>query len=177
MTTLEQVEKLREKANVSFEEAKAALDATDGDILDALIYLERQGKVNAPESGGYYSSSAAEEPTSPHDGPHQQQHSVTFGDVMRKLGQLLLKILRIGNTNNLDMIKNGGVILSLPVTAVVLFIIFFFWIVVPLFIVSLFFGFRYRFSGSELGRDAVNKVMDSATDTAEDIKKSFGGKE
>ncbi|MDR2615905.1 MAG: ubiquitin, partial [Oscillospiraceae bacterium] len=48
MATLEQVEKLRERANVSFEEAKAALDEADGDLLDALILLEKQGKTAAP---------------------------------------------------------------------------------------------------------------------------------
>ena len=34
--TLEQVDKLRERANVSFEEAKIALEQNNGDLLDAL---------------------------------------------------------------------------------------------------------------------------------------------
>jgi len=53
---LEKVEKLRGKAKVSYEEAKAALDAANGDVLDALIELERQGKVDPPENAGFYSS-------------------------------------------------------------------------------------------------------------------------
>lgn len=56
MTTLEQVEKLRAMANVSYDEAKAALDATNGDLLEAIILLEKQGKVATPSGGGYYSS-------------------------------------------------------------------------------------------------------------------------
>ncbi|MDP4159978.1 MAG: ubiquitin, partial [Bacillota bacterium] len=56
MTTLEQVEKLCAMANISYEEAKAALDAANGDLLEAIIYLEKQGKVKAPTGGGYYSS-------------------------------------------------------------------------------------------------------------------------
>lgn len=56
MITLEQVEKLREKANVSYDEAKAALEAANGDMLEALINLEKQGKVVPPEGGGYYRS-------------------------------------------------------------------------------------------------------------------------
>ena len=59
--------------------------------------------------------------------------------------------------------------------ALVLLLAFFFWIVVPLFIISLFFGFRYRFCGNEMGKEPVNKVMDSAADTVEDIKKNFTG--
>ena len=54
MTELEKVEKLREKANVSFAEAKEALDNTGGDILDALIYLEKQGKSTIPAGGGFF---------------------------------------------------------------------------------------------------------------------------
>ena len=39
--TLEQVEALRARAAVSYEEARAALEANGGDLLDALIALER----------------------------------------------------------------------------------------------------------------------------------------
>ena len=38
--TLEQVERLREKADVSYGQAKAALEYSGGNLLDALIYLE-----------------------------------------------------------------------------------------------------------------------------------------
>ena len=54
MVTLEQVEKLREYANISYDEAKTALENADGDILQALIELEQQGKVKAPEGGQYH---------------------------------------------------------------------------------------------------------------------------
>ena len=37
MDNLEKVEKLREKTGVSYEEAKAALEATNYDVLDAII--------------------------------------------------------------------------------------------------------------------------------------------
>lgn len=177
MATLEQVEKLREKANVSYEEARAALDATGGDLLDALIYLEQQGKVSEPSGGGYYSSEGNAE-QGPAAGEYKQKDyrtCSTFGDVMRKIGHFLGKIFRIGNTNHLVAVKNGEEILSCPVTALVLLLIIAFWVVVPLIILSLFFGFRYHFRGSELGTDSVNKAMDGATDAAEDIKKTFGG--
>ena len=43
--TLEQVEQLRAHAAVSYEEARRALEACDGDLLDALILLEREGRI------------------------------------------------------------------------------------------------------------------------------------
>ena len=40
MEQLEKVEKLRQRANVSYEEAKEALEASDWDLLDAMVYLD-----------------------------------------------------------------------------------------------------------------------------------------
>ena len=40
--TLEQVERLREKAGVSYGQAKQALEYSGGNLLDALIYLEEK---------------------------------------------------------------------------------------------------------------------------------------
>ena len=48
MEMIEKVERLREKANVSYEEAKEALEQSGGDLLDAIVLLERQGKVKGP---------------------------------------------------------------------------------------------------------------------------------
>ena len=51
MVTLEQVELLRTKADVTYEEARQALEATNGDLLDAVVLLEIQGKVRPPKVG------------------------------------------------------------------------------------------------------------------------------
>ena len=53
--TLELVERLREKADVSYEEAKAALEEAGGSLLDALILLERRGRIpaGAPRGPAY----------------------------------------------------------------------------------------------------------------------------
>ncbi|WP_442870577.1 hypothetical protein [Clostridium sp. Cult2] len=56
MVTLDQVEKLRQRANISYDEAKAALEETNGDILEAIINLEKENRIKLPEGGGYYNS-------------------------------------------------------------------------------------------------------------------------
>ncbi|MCM1991494.1 DUF4342 domain-containing protein [Oceanirhabdus seepicola] len=43
--TLEQIDLLRKRANVSYSEAKEALEINDGDIVNALAYLEQQKKI------------------------------------------------------------------------------------------------------------------------------------
>ena len=45
MEQLEKVEKLRERADVSYEEAKEALEACDWDLLDAMVYGSHPGST------------------------------------------------------------------------------------------------------------------------------------
>jgi len=178
MTELEKVEKLREKANVSYTEAKEALEIAGGDVLDALIYLEKQGKAAAPAGGGYFSSAGTtyEEHRASYEnkGPVNEQGGETFGQLLKRFGRFCLRMLQKGNTNFLEATKNGDLMFSCPVTVVVLFLIVFFWIVVPLFIITLFFGFNYSFRGADLGRESVNRVMDGASEVVGEIKRSFG---
>ena len=47
--TLEQIDILRERANVSYAQAKEVLEKCDGDILEAMIMLEAQAKVRVPK--------------------------------------------------------------------------------------------------------------------------------
>lgn len=174
MTTLEQVEKLRERANVSFEEAKQALEQTGGDLLDALILLERQGKTAAPASGGYYSGEREPEPepesfSSGDEG--SKQHS-SFGDMLRAFGSFLLKLVNMGNANYIDAYKNENVMLSCPVTVFVVLLIAAFWVTIPLLFIGLIFGWRFKLRGPNLGTDSINDVITNAENVVEDIKNS-----
>jgi len=182
MITLEQVERLREKADVSYDEAKAALEAANGDLLEALISLEKQGKVNAPEGNGYYSSdkktgNQAIEPVMQEKSKHRKECCDGFGEQMRKFGRFCLNLLHKGNSNSFEVLKNGQVKASVAITVLVVLLICFFWVTLPLLVIGLFFGFRYRFHGPDLGRDSVNNAMDTAADAAENLKKTFTGDE
>lgn len=42
---LEQIDELRKRANVSYEDAKNALEECSGNIIEALVYLEKQNKI------------------------------------------------------------------------------------------------------------------------------------
>ena len=49
MDQMEKVDRLRERANVTYEEAKAALEANNWDLLDAMVALEKEGKTIPPQ--------------------------------------------------------------------------------------------------------------------------------
>ncbi len=177
MITLEQVEKLREKTNVSFEEAKVALENANGDMLDAMIYLEKQGKLTTPPQGGTYNTAADTQPkndtTSTSAPKAEKKPEETFGYHVGKFFKWLGRIIHKGNINHLQMDKGDEQILSFPVTAFVLLLCFGFWVVLPLMVVALFCGCRFKFSGPNLGKDNINNVMNKAADTADQVKKDI----
>jgi len=166
MTNFEMVETLREKANVSYEEAKAALEASNWDLLDAVLLLESEGKI-APETASY--STRAEEPL-PQEEP--QRHK-GFHDGMRWLARAFAKLLRIGNTNQLAVSRNDKELFSLPVTVFVVLLLCSVWTILIAMLISLFFGVRYAFRGPDLGKESINRVMDKASNMAENVKEEF----
>jgi len=59
--TLEDVETLRAKSGVSYEEAVSLLDKYDGDLARALIELEKRGQLNQPAQNSKFSADDAVE--------------------------------------------------------------------------------------------------------------------
>ncbi|NCB63842.1 MAG: ubiquitin [Clostridia bacterium] len=182
--TLEQVEKIREKAGVTYEEAKAALIANHGDLLETLIYLERQGKSPTADQGGFYTTKPGgmddEDPCAlvliPEQGKRRGKHgsydkawTFEFDDIW----QAFRDLLRRSVTNQFEVWRADRIITSMPVLILILLAVFFFWCTLPLLLVGLFFGFRYRFRGPDLGKDAVNKVMDGVSSTVSDMKENL----
>lgn len=49
--TLEQIDLLRKRTNAGYKEAKEALEKADGDIVEALAYLDEQGKSKKNKGG------------------------------------------------------------------------------------------------------------------------------
>ncbi len=179
MATLEQVEKLRAKANVSYDEAKEALDASNDDMLDAIIYLEKQGKVHAPSGGGYYSS---ERSTNQNEYSNTQKSSEyskdtsageTFGEMVKRFILFCAKLIKKGCINNFEVLKGNECKASIPVIVLVLLILFAFWLTIPLIIIGFFFGLHYRFRGPDIvEKNPVNDAMNNAATAAVNLQKS-----
>ncbi len=162
MDHYEMVEKLRDKANVSYEEAKAALEASDWDLLDALVYLENKGRIRREEESSY---------TTRHEPKPQrtrEEKENAKGVIARLLGAAA-RLINRGNKIVFEVSRKGKIVLELPLTVVVLLMIVGFWFLVWALLIGLFFGLRYNVRGEGIS-DSVNRVMDKAADTAENIK-------
>ena len=181
---LELVEKLVEKTGISYGEAKATLERTDWDILEAMIQLENQGKVQYGktaqystnnESGTYQQNDSQNQQCK--QGKEKKNKDDCAGENFKKsaksFGNWLKNVFDKGNRNSIQMFKGSEKKIEMPVTAFILLLIFCFWIILPLMIVALFFGCRFAFAGDELGKDSVNSAMGKATDIADSIKNDF----
>ena len=164
MTNYEMTEKLSEKMNVTMEEAKAALEACDWDMLDAALLLEKEHGAQRESYSTRQAAQEAEPDAKGHRGGRE---------ALRSLGAMLRKLIACGNRNHFEVRRNDEIVLEMPVTAVVLLLLFAFWVCVPLLIIGLFAGYHYSFRGRELGKEGINKAMDKASEAAERVKEEL----
>ena len=168
MDHMEMVEKLRAKANVSYEEARQALEQNDWDMLDALVMLEGQGKVKGAEEKKEYTT---QETADRSFFIHADAAQVKSG--FARVWDWIKLMVRKGNANQLVVSRKGEEMIALPITVAVLILIF---LRVPhallpmlvLLFISLCLGVRYSFRGPDIGAK-VNETMDKMQDKAAGI--------
>ncbi len=170
MEHIEMVEKLMEKANVSYAEAKQALENNNWDMLDALIELERQGKVRSGQGTASYTTGPEKEK----QGSGQQSAGASRNEPngWEEFWKGFCRLVRRGMQNHFVAERRGETLLSIPVLLLILLLCVGFWFILPLLVVGLFCECRYSFKGPDLGRKDVNDVMGKATEYADDLKES-----
>ena len=153
MITIEQVEKVVKNTGASYQEAKEALEAVDGNVLEAIITIENRRGTGKTTS---QTNQTHEE--------KKQEHNSANSETFDKFIAWVNKMFHKGNVNKLEVVKNNQVSLSIPVTVFLLILVFLFWITVPLLIIALFFGYGYRFSGPDLEKTKVNSAVKMASE-------------
>ena len=173
METLEKVELIREKTGVGYDDAKVALEAAEGDVLDAIIWLERMGKAST-QTASYSTSAHARGPVSPEMVQAQASYEESAkrskaGEGFSNLFNALKRLAKKGLESNFVVERGGKDIVTVPVLILVALTLL--WgASIPLLVIGLFLGCHYRFDGAgELG-NGVNQVMDAAASSAEGIK-------
>ena len=171
MEMIEKVERLREKANVSYEEAKAALEQTGGDLLDAIVLLERQGKVKEPTHSTFSTEyEEQKEYIKVRDKVEEQENSAP--SMGRTIGRLFRGLIRFIKQTTFIVTKGEDTVFTMP-TLIFALLLFFFWeVLAPVMVIALFFGVRYSFEGEEEAEKA-NSILHKAGDFAQDVKSEF----
>ena len=146
---LEQIEMLRARANVSYGEAKELLEKCNYNVVDALIELEKQSKVNAPKT------EAATE--------------TCCGGTVKKIFKLGEKLFHKGNETKFVISKADQKIVDLPVNVVILSTIIAAPITVFGVIGALVTNHKIRFSHPS-GEDLkINQTMDKISNVVSNV--------
>lgn len=177
MEAFEKVEKIREKTGVSYEEAKLALETNNYDLLDAIVCLERQGKVKAPEVETYTTTPQenSSEMVRAQAAYEQSCRKKSFGDHMDDFFRWVGKWIKKGCERNFVVERHGERVMRMPILVFILLILFAFWVMVPLIVIGMFCDFHYRMEGEEKVVQDINhacgKVSEVCASVKEDIKK------
>lgn len=170
MENLEKVEKLREKTGVTYEDAKNALVACGYDMLDAIIYLEKQGKYKSLEQSSFSTT-----PKAPSEEFERAQASYedsckksSIGDGVDRFISWFGDLLKKSCKSTFHVEHEGKQVVAVPLLVFILLLLFAFWITLPLMIVGLFFDYKYHFEG--IHKIDVNEVCDKASNAAKSMK-------
>ncbi|HHD2592171.1 TPA: ubiquitin [Clostridium perfringens] len=177
MERLKLVDKLKNKANISYEEAKDALEKSNWDMLEAMLYLEAHGKVQKPSISIFYTNESKEsynengeevnlkEDTNENNFENKNSFEGVF--------EAICKAIDTCNNIFIEIIRNSRVILKIPFTVLIVLLFFAFWIVIPLMIIGLFFNMEFLVSSKKIDVDKINKVFKETSKVVKDVKGKF----
>ncbi|MCI6582501.1 MAG: DUF4342 domain-containing protein [Oscillospiraceae bacterium] len=166
MNNVEMIEKLMEKADVTYEEAKGVLESLNWNLLDALIALEKEGKMKKPEQTGY---STKQEIPEDFTSAASEKKGNSFIEMVKSALRWTGKVICKGMDNKLCIIgKNGKMIMEIPLTILAVLMIPAFWLIIICLVIALFNGCQFKMTGPDLGTDKVNNVMDKIRITSGD---------
>lgn len=131
--TLEQIDSIMQRANVSYSEAKEALEQCGGDTVEALLLLEKANKVK-PQAE---SSSQTHSHKDNCKGFFERLNATSF-------------ILRKENTTIIDV----------PLTIAILAFIFCCYISIVGLVIALILGYKLEIKGENTVADKINSTID-----------------
>ncbi len=180
MDRFELVEKLVKSTGVSYEDAKNALESSSWDLLDAVIWLEKNGKVETksnhfttdPEQQQQQARSAEQQQQQQQraEAPRGSVRTQSGNSSGRILHNIIAKIRGILFDNELVVCKQSGeIFLELPIWLTILLLILAFWPTLIVLVLVFILGFRFRFHGPDLGGEMLNNILNRAENTASDF--------
>ena len=172
----EMIKKLMEKAHVTYEEAQEVLEKCNWDLLDAIIYLERSGKVENNETTTIIEVKEEEKEKKEDSKEENKKHDEKFGGIGEVIGRIFKfvgKFIKKGNNHFFEVRKENEKPIRISLTISILLLIFLSVPSIVLVIVGLFCGYKYSISGPDFNYDGVNNIFEEVSKSANHIKKDF----
>lgn len=178
MDAFEMTEKLRTRANVSYEEAKAALEANEWDLLDALVYLENRRGGSAAQAVEWQEQPKKQKQNAYKEAAYttrqqKKKKRVTVEaspqGFIKRLLCFLRNMIEKGNKTYFEVYYRDNLFVELPLTALIPLMLWVFKLVLWTLLIGLFFGAKYRIGGDSL-EGGANRMMDDAARNMEEAR-------
>lgn len=144
---LEQIDELRRRTNVSYEDAKEALDMCEGDMLQAIIYLEKNKKAKIATNDG--------------------EKECLFDKIKA--------LIKKGSNIRFIIKKRERMVLNLSLNVTILIAIFAFHVTIIGLILALICGYRMKFETNKGEDIKANQTLDKVQDSIEQMKNDLVG--
>ena len=178
MDRFELVEKLVKSTGVSYEDAKTALESSGWDLLDAAVWLEKNGRIEVKTS--HFTTDPEQQQQQEQAAEQQRQQQQTRSETVHGyassqyntrrdgfLHNIITKIKGILIDNELVICKQSGeIFLELPIWLSVLLLVVAFWPTIGVLVLVFILGFRFRFHGPDLGGELLNGILNKAENSA-----------
>ncbi|MBU3159981.1 DUF4342 domain-containing protein [Clostridium frigoris] len=132
---LDQIDELRKRANVSYEDAKNALEQNEGNLIESLIYLEKQNKIKPDE---------------------KPCNDSTFFKKVKIL-------IKTGNETKILIKKNDNVVLNICITLAVILTIVAAPIVIVGLLLAIITNHKIRIVKKNNENSEANKIFDKVS--------------
>lgn len=171
---LKLVEKLREKTGITYEDAKRVLEINNWDILDAILYLEKQGMVKSPSISIFYTNeykeSYEEENTKSNFEEVKKDSNYKSNNTFEGIFEVICKAIDTCNNIFIEIKGKNNFFLKFPLTVVIILLIFGFWLLIPLVVIALFLDIEFSVESKNINTDKINDILSKISKEVQKIK-------
>lgn len=167
------IDKLIDNTGITREEAERSLTYNQWDILETMVYLEKQGRIERQNPSVFYTNEAHEEYNTAENNDSDKEFATEDFTKKRKFDgvfEAVCKFIDTGNNIFLQFKKNDKVLLKLPITVIVVLLFFTFWFTIPLMVIALFFDIELSLSASRIDKKNINKINKVLMELSRNIK-------
>lgn len=143
------IEKLRKQAQVSYEDAREALEMTEWDVLDAYVWLEAKGKIGSMP----WDEDQAQQENNEEKKEETMEEIRVEGTVEEKEtadDNLICRLWRMGWDNRLVARNKNGRVGSLSIWGLLFTVLIFRKFALILFLLSLVLQVKYSLEGPDM---------------------------
>lgn len=172
MEKLKLVNKLSEKTNISYEEAKTVLENNNWDILDSILYLEENGIVKKPSVSIFYTNEARHSERIK-ETRNDEENKYKTNNSVEGIFEAICKFIDICNNIFVEIKSKEKSFLRIPLTVVIILSFFMFWIIIPLIVIGLFFDIEFYVYSNNVNTNNANRILNQISKNVKIIKEKL----